>query len=109
MSAGARRRNYFRFTEKTHSKKGICAFIFALLLGIAYLELVHLAYMKNGELSMYFGSLGIAAMLLALGDVILSLQSLREENSFRLFPRLAFITSLLVLLCWAGTYVIGLI
>ena len=43
----------------------------------------------------------------AIVTLTLSVQSMREENSFRFFPRLALIVSVLALVCWGGTYLMG--
>ncbi len=107
MSFTKRRRNRYKFTEKTHSKKGIAAFSAALLLCAAYLCFLLLAFQRKGGLSLYYGSAGVLAMAGAIVTLTLSVQSMREENSFRFFPRLALIVSVLALVCWGGTYLMG--
>lgn len=101
------RHNYFRFTERTHSKRGIIAFLFAVLLLIGYVLMVLWSYKQDGTLSMYYGSAGIVAILLSLADLIAAAGSMSEENTYKLYPRLALLVSLLALICWGGTYVIG--
>lgn len=103
------RRSFFRFTEKTHSKRGIAAFLLAAALVALYAFFVVWAYWKDSALSMYFGSAGVAAFLLSLAAFFLAVASMREESSYMLYPRLALLTSLLALLCWGGTYVWGLL
>ena len=107
MAIGRRRRSYFRFTEKTHSKKGIIAFTTAVLLILLYWILVGMAYKNGGTLSMYFGSVGVLAFLFSVVVLVLAIQSVKEENSFQMFPRLALFASLMSLLDWGGTYAIG--
>ena len=102
-----RRRERFKFTEKTHSKRGITVCGFSLALIVLYVVFVMLSYSSEGNLSACFGSAGVAAMVLSLCMVGLAVTSLREENSFVLFPRLALFCSLLSVLCWGGTYISG--
>lgn len=102
-----RRRERFKFTEKTHSKRGIVSLIAAGLLLVCYMVFVALAFRADGTLSAYYGSAGVLAMLLSAADVLSAVRSLFEEDSFQLFPRLATAVSLLALVCWTGTYVMG--
>lgn len=102
-----RRRNRFKFTEKKQSKKGIAAFSLAAVCEIFYGVFVYYSYKENGNLSMYFGSAGILIFAVAFVAFVLSMRSLFEEDSFKTFPRLAIIMSLIALLSWGGTYVRG--
>lgn len=104
-----RRRERFKFTEKTHSKLGIITSAVSLFLIIIYCVFVMLAFRRGGELSTYFGSAGVVAMIGAMGCLGFSVKSLKEEDSFVLFPRLALIFSVLALVCWVGTYIMGFV
>ena len=104
-----RKRNNFKFTEKTHSKKGMAAFAVSVGMVFMYFVFVAFAYRGGGNLSAYYGSAGVLALLVSFIMLILSIQSLFEENSFPFFPRLSLLSSLLALVCWAGTYVLGFI
>lgn len=103
-----RRPNHFKFTERTQSKKGIISLIVASVLLIVYIVFVVLAYRSYGELSTYFGSVGILAVLLTIVNLVFAVQSVREENSYKLIPHLAMIVTLLEALCWIGTYILGM-
>lgn len=105
---GRKRRSY-KFTEKTHSKKAIFSFGLALLTMITYGAFVYLSYQAAGQLSTYYGAFGVLAMLVAIVSVGLSITTLKEENSFALFPRLALITSVLSTLLWIGNYAQGFV
>ena len=83
-----KRHGSYKFTEKTHSKRGIVATILALVLLVLYLVILELAFRANGGLSAYYGSIGVLAMLASVVVVVVAAGSLREEDSFRLFPRL---------------------
>ena len=81
-----RRRRGYKFTEKTHSKRGIAATVAATVLLLWYLAFIGLSFRAEGKLSAYFGSAGVMAMLLTFGVLFLAAGSLREEDSFQLFP-----------------------
>ena len=102
-----RRRGSYKFTEKTHSKRGIAATVLAGILLIWYLMFVILAFRTDGGLSAYYGSAGVMAVLLSIAVLVAAAGSLKEEDSFKLFPRLGSFLALLGLLCWGGTYVLG--
>jgi hypothetical protein len=102
------RHKRFKFTERHHSAKGIIVSLvsFAILCGFGVVLMQ--AYHADGTLSMYYGSLGLAMLGLAILMLIFAIQSLMEEDSYPLFPRLALVLSVLAIACWAGTYALGL-
>ena len=104
-----KRHGSYKFTEKTHSKRGIVATILALVLLVLYLVILELAFRANGGLSAYYGSIGVLAMLASVVVVVVAAGSLREEDSFRLFLRLGLFLSVVNIVCWAGTYVMGFV
>lgn len=103
-----RRRKRFKFTERSHSKKGMIACLLSVAILIVYGVIVTQAFRTKGTLSAYYGSAGISLLVLSIGMVILSVQSLTEEDSYPLFPRLSLVTSILAVVCWGGTYALGL-
>ena len=102
-----RRRRSYKFTEKTHSKKAIVSFVLAAVTLVTYFVFVYLSYQTAGQLSAYFGAFGVLAMLIAVVALVLSITTLKEEDSFTLFPKMAMITSVLSTLLWIGNYVQG--
>ncbi len=102
-----RRRRSYKFTEKTHSKKAIVSFALAAVTLVTYFVFVYLSYQAAGQLSTYFGAFGVLAMLIAVVALVLSITTLKEEDSFTLFPKMAMITSVLSTLLWIGNYVQG--
>ena len=102
-----RRRGNYKFTEKTQSKRGIAGFVIAAIsIGIlAYV--VWNSYSHDGAGSMYLGSAGVTSMILTIVAVVLSVMSLKEEDSFKLFPYLGTICSGLALITWIGLYIMG--
>ncbi len=101
-----RRRNY-KFTEKTQSKRGIIAFMISLISIAVLVAVVVNSFWHQGNGSMYLGSAGVASMLLGMIALVLAVKSLREENSFKLFPYLSTISSFLVTGTWIALYVAG--
>jgi len=102
-----RRRKSYKFTEKTHSKQAIVAAVLAGISFIMYLVFIYLSYHAAGALSTYYGGFGFGAMIMALVALGISIPTLKEEDSFTLFPRWAFIASILSTVCWVGTYIMG--
>lgn len=102
-----RRKNHFKFTEKKNSKKGIAALLLALIMAGLYVLFLYYGCKSGGKLSVYYGSGGIFALFGAFAALVMSLQSLKEENSFQFFPRLATFVSFLAFAGWGGTYALG--
>ena len=102
-----RKRRSYKFTEKKHSKRAIISFGLAAATLVTYLVFVYLSYQAAGQLSAYYGAFGVLAMLVAIVSVGLSITTLKEENSFAFFPRMAVITSVLSSFLWIGNYVQG--
>ena len=103
---GRRRRSY-KFTEKTHSKKAIVSFALAAITLVTYFVFVYLSYQAAGQLSAYYGAFGVLAMLIAIVALVLSITTLKEEDSFTLFPKMAMATSVVSTLLWISNYVQG--
>lgn len=102
------KRNRYQFTGKSHSRKGIAVCIGAAILLLLFLIFILKAVNNVGTLSVYYGAWGVGALFLAALMLILAIQSLFEEDSFPLFPRLGFALDLLAFICWGGSYAIGL-
>lgn len=102
-----RRHSSYKFTEKTHSKKGMVASGLGVALLVIYIVFINLAFRANGTLSMYYGSVGVMAMIVSVIAAVISISSLKEEDSFKFFPRLGLGLSILSMGCWIGTYAMG--
>lgn len=83
------------------------ATVLALALLVWYLLFLYFAFRQNGTLSAYYGSAGVVAMLATFIVLVIDIKSLKEENSFQLFPRLGLFLVVLDMICWIGTYVWG--
>jgi uncharacterized membrane protein HdeD (DUF308 family) len=102
-----KRAKNFKFTGKTHSKRGIASLILAVLSCVTGIVAVFNSFTAGGEASVYWGSLGILAMFLAIAAVALASSSRKEEASFQMFPLLGMIVGLLALVSWFVIYMIG--
>ncbi len=102
-----KKRRSYKFTERRHSKTAIVSSALAFISMLCYLLFVFLSYKAGGQLSAYYGGFGVFAMLVAIVALSLSFTTIKEEDSFQLFPRMAIITSVLSTLLWIGTYVGG--
>lgn len=103
-----RRRNRYKFTGKSHSKKGIIISVASAAQLVAFISIINKAARSEAGLSQYYGSLGCVLFVVGIASLVLAIQSNMEEESFKLFPHIATILSILVILCWAGTYISGL-
>lgn len=103
------RRGNYKFTEKKQSKRGIVGFIIAAVSIGIFAYVVWNSYTHEGAGSMYLGSAGVTSMILAIVAVIYSVMSLKEENSFKLFPYLGTFCSVLALVTWIALYVMGIV
>lgn len=102
-----RRRRGYKFTEKTQSKRGIAALVLAAASVAVFVAIVVNSYQNRGAGSMYLGSAGVSSFILGVIALILAIKSLKEENSFKLFPYLAVVCSFLITGIWAALYVVG--
>lgn len=103
----AGRRNY-KFTRKTQSKKGMISLAMAAVSIGVFFGAAVTSFRQGGQGSMYLGSAGICSMLLAFTSFVLAIFSLREENSYRLFPYLATAFSFAASGIWLAVYIVGI-
>lgn len=101
-----RRKNY-KFTEKTQSKRAITALglggVSLLILTVVVLN----SFEQKGNGSMYLGSAGVTALLLAISAFVLAVKSLFEKEKYKLFPYLATFVSFIAAGIWISLYVAG--
>ena len=105
--AGRRHKRSYKFTEKTHSKRGAAALVLALLSLAVFVHVVMQSFYSDGNGSMYLGSAGVASMLLAVGALVLAFTSLGDENSYKAFPFAGLLCSFLAAGVWIALYVTG--
>ena len=90
----------YKFTKKKHSFLGLIAFGLACVILMIYGIFIYLSYKDGGNLSAYYGGAGVLVMLASVVTLIIAILSLKEENSFQLFPRMAVGLSGISIFCW---------
>ena len=112
MAVGRRRKGRYgnyKFTEKTQSKKGVAGFLIAAVSIGIFIYVVWNSYSLRGNGSIYLGSAGVASMFLSIVAFAVSVTSLKEEDSFKLFPYLSTACSGLALGTWIILYIMGML
>ena len=102
-----RHRNGYRFTEKTHSKRGVAALFLSIISIGILVAAVASSFDSRGNGGTHVGSAGVTVLLVGIRAPVLAVKSLGEENSFKLFPYLSTLCSLLITGIWVALYVIG--
>lgn len=102
-----RRRNNFKFTEKSNSKKGMLSCVLSATCMISMIFMIGDSFTKKGNSTVYFGSAGLLALIVSVVSIVIACKSLREENSFKTFPVAALLLSLFSTGAWTALYVTG--
>lgn len=102
-----RKKNNFKFTKKTHSRRGIrsCLLSVASMAVMGYV--VFDSFSRGGEGSVYLGSAGFLMMVLSGVAFAWGVKSLGEEDSFKGIPVAAVILSFLATGAWGTIYAAG--
>ncbi len=105
----ARHRRGYKFTGKTHSRRGaIALFLAAASLAVLACAIAQ-SFISGGNASLYFGSAGVASMAVGIFAFALAIRSLMEEDSFKLFPYMATAAGALAAGLWVALYVAGIL
>lgn len=107
MAARRKHKRGYKFTEKTQSKRGMLALFFAVVSLAIFITVVVYSFQSRGNGSVYLGSAGVASMILSVIALGMAVASLREENSFKLFPYLSTVVSFLTAGIWIALYAVG--
>lgn len=102
-----KRRNNYKFTRKKHSKRGMISCALAAASVAAMCVMFFESYQAGGNGSVYLGSAGILALAAAICSLVQAVKSLKEEDSFQTFPRMAIVLSLLAAGGWTALYAVG--
>ena len=101
------KRNRYKFTKRKRSKRGMLACALAAASIFALLYLVSEAFWQNGNGSVYMGSVGVLALVVAIIAFVQAVKSLREDDTFRGFPVASMVLSVLAAGSWVALYTIG--
>ncbi len=105
----ARKKGYI-FTNKNHPLKSIMAVILGILSIVTLVTAVYLSYQQGGISSVRYGAAGLLAVVFMMAGMGLSLYSMTERDTFKLFPILGIVLNtvaicILSLILYAGAYV----
>lgn len=102
-----KKRNRYKFTEKKHSRRGMLACVLAAASIFALVYLVAESFLQGGNGSVYLGSAGILALVVAVASFVQAVKSLREEDTFRGIPVASMALSLVAAGAWIALYAVG--
>lgn len=102
-----KRRNHYKFTEKKHSKRGVLACCLAVASIFALLYSVYRSFGERGNGSVYLGSAGLLALVVAIVAFFQAVKSLKEEDTFRNVPVCSMVLSTIASGTWIALYVVG--
>ncbi len=81
------------------------ATVLGVIAMISFVFMIIVSFHNRGEASARMGAVGFIAFLFSLIGLILGLISIRERDSFQLFPRVGLAINLAALVGWI--YIIG--
>lgn len=97
----------YKFTEKTHSKRGIQSLVMAMISIAIGISVVIISFENAGNASVYTGSAGIFSLILSLWALIMGMKSLKEEDTYKIFSGLGTAFSAIGFLSWLAIYIVG--
>lgn len=103
-----RRRRKYKFSGKKQYPKGIASFGIGFVSDICLFLAVRGAFLGDGTLSLYIGSLGIVAFVLAVIALVLGISVLKDEEAYKVFPGFGVAFGSIAALSWIGIYVLGI-
>lgn len=92
----ARRKGYI-FTNKKHSDKAIMSAILGVISTGSLAAVVFLTYLNGGNAPAGYGVTGILVTIFSVIGLILGIMTVREKDSYHLFPWLGILFNLLAL------------
>ena len=103
-----RRRGRYIFTDKKHPWRGVFATIAGICaLGSLFLS-VTMTYYSGGEATGNYAVGVILALVFAVTGLVMAVMASGERDIYHLFPRMAAVMNVLVILCVAGILFLGL-
>jgi len=97
----------YLFTSKKTSYKGIASAISGGISLVSFLVCLSVVLKAGGNADARLGAVGFLSCLFSLAGVITGMVSLSEKETFRLFPWLGTVLSLITLILWGGVIYVG--
>ncbi len=98
----------YKFTEKTHSMRGVVAILLSVLSLAACGWMLWYSYYSGGNAGIYIGSAGMFGFFVAVTSFILAVLSVKEPETFRIVPYSSLVLSVLTVAVWVSLYVSGI-
>ena len=107
MSRKARTSKNYKFTKKKHSGLGVAALVLSCVPLILFIYAVTFSFMEGGNAPEKIGCIGLAAVLLSVWTLWVSVKEAGKENVIKKVPIAGAVMSVLMILGWGAVYVIG--
>lgn len=109
MGKKGNRGSSYKFTKKRHSGLGMSALAIAICSIIAWFVMMIRSYQSEGNMTVYAGSAGLLAMLVAVLSFLMAVKSLKDKEKYKLYPIIATAVSFVISGLWIGVYILGFI
>lgn len=98
----------YKFTEKTHSVRGVFAIFLAVVSLVVCVWLLWYSYSSRGNVGVYVASVGILGFFVAVASFACAVSSVREPETFRVVPYTSLGFSIVAMAVWIALYVGGI-
>lgn len=109
--AGTRRKRHkisdYKFSVQKHSIPGIFSTVLGILSLIVLPILLNISFSAQGQAGMLIGALGLYSFIMAIAGLITGIVGIRQEDCYKLFPKIGITLSGLSTLIWALIYSMG--
>ncbi|MCR4745863.1 MAG: DUF6142 family protein [Lachnospiraceae bacterium] len=99
----------YLFTSSKPSEKGILSSILGGLSLLMFVPVIQSVLKAGGITGSRMGAIGFVSCLFSVAGIAVGVISLMEKDTYRFFPRLGFIVSLLMFIIWGGILYAGFI
>ncbi|MCM1112328.1 MAG: DUF6142 family protein [Muribaculum sp.] len=91
-----KRKNYI-FTNRKHSERAVMSTVLGVISNASLGIVLYLTYLSGGNAPLSYGLTGLLAALFSLVGLVLGLFTVREKDTFKLFPVLGVLLNLTAL------------
>ncbi len=99
----------YKFSEYRHSKEGIAGLILGLISLVLYAVCIRLSFNNQGAASVHIGGIAIDAIIVDLVGIIFSVRGYRDEDVYKMFPKLGLFVTIVTMILWIAVIVLGTI
>ncbi len=103
----ARADKNYKFTERRHSGPAAAAFIISFVPLALFFYAAAVSYATGGQAPQKVGCVGVAAMIVAVLTLDISIREARKEKVIKKVPVAGACMSVLMLAGWTAVYVLG--